>query len=52
LADSTKNGYGLKYLTGLLTPPGITLDALSNRIRDLSNVISVMRYNDIVGYMF
>jgi hypothetical protein len=30
-----------------LTPPGITLDAFSNSIRDLSNVISVMRYNDV-----
>jgi hypothetical protein len=36
--DSTKNGCGWKYLTGLLTPPGIILQAFSNNTLDFSNI--------------
>jgi len=33
-----KNGYGSKYLTGLLTPEGITFLALLNNFLDLDNI--------------
>jgi len=32
-----KNGYGSKYLTGLLTPEGITFFALVNNFLELGN---------------
>ena len=33
-----KNGYGSKYLTGLLTPDGITFLALLNNFLELYNI--------------
>jgi len=33
-----KNGYGSKYLTGLLTPEGITFLALLNNFLELDNI--------------
>jgi hypothetical protein len=33
-----KNGYGSKYLTGLLTPDGITFLALLNNFLELDNI--------------
>ncbi len=33
----TKNGYGSKYLTGLVTPDGITFFASENNLLDFDN---------------
>jgi len=33
-----KNGYGSKYLTGLLTPEGITFLALLNNFLEFDNI--------------